>query len=55
MSELEALERDNFVRALREAGGKVSGPDGAAARLGINPSTLSSRLRALGLKSSARP
>jgi PAS domain S-box-containing protein len=52
MSELAALERDNFTRALREAGGKVSGPEGAAARLGIHPSTLSSRLRALGLKSS---
>jgi PAS domain S-box-containing protein len=50
MRELEALERANFERALREADGRVSGPEGAAARLGINPSTLASRLRALGLK-----
>jgi PAS domain S-box-containing protein len=52
MLELEQLERDNFERALHEAHGRVSGPDGAAARLGINPSTLNSRLRALGLKTS---
>jgi PAS domain S-box-containing protein len=50
MDELERLERDNFERALHEARGRVSGPEGAAARLGINPSTLNSRLRALGLK-----
>jgi PAS domain S-box-containing protein len=49
MDELLQLERKNFQRALAQAGGKVSGRDGAAARLGINPSTLSSRLRALGL------
>jgi PAS domain S-box-containing protein len=51
MAELVQLERKNFERALAQAGGKVSGPQGAAARLGINPSTLSSRLRALGLRS----
>jgi transcriptional regulator with GAF, ATPase, and Fis domain len=50
MAELLQLERKNFERALAEAGGKVSGADGAAARLGINPSTLTSRLRALGLR-----
>jgi len=50
MAEMLEFERTNFERALSQAGGKVSGADGAAARLGINPSTLSSRLRALGLK-----
>ena len=49
MAELLELERSNFERALAQSGGKVSGPQGAAARLGINPSTLTSRLRALGL------
>jgi len=49
MAELQQLERKNFERALAQAGGKVSGADGAAARLGINPSTLTSRLRTLGL------
>ena len=33
--------------ALRETRGKVSGPDGAAARLGVPVSTLESRIRAL--------
>ncbi|HEY3667275.1 MAG TPA: sigma 54-interacting transcriptional regulator [Polyangiaceae bacterium] len=51
MAELLQIERKNFERALAQAGGKVSGTNGAAARLGINPSTLSSRLRALGLRS----
>ena len=50
MRELERLERDNIERALRECGGRVSGPNGAAARLGINASTLSSKLRVLGIK-----
>jgi PAS domain S-box-containing protein len=54
MGELLQLERENFERALAQAGGKVSGPDGAAARLGINPSTLNSRLRALGLRTRSR-
>jgi PAS domain S-box-containing protein len=54
MDELLQLERENFERALLQAGGKVSGPDGAAARLGINPSTLNSRLRSFGMRSRAR-
>jgi transcriptional regulator with GAF, ATPase, and Fis domain len=36
-------------RALKTAGGKVHGPGGAAAILGINPSTLRHRMRKLGL------
>jgi transcriptional regulator with GAF, ATPase, and Fis domain len=35
---------------LSKAGGKVSGPDGAAARLGINPSTLRNRMKKLGIQ-----
>ncbi len=49
---LRALERDNLLRALEVAGGKVSGPGGAAALLGLKPNTLASRLKALGI---ARP
>jgi transcriptional regulator with GAF, ATPase, and Fis domain len=54
MAELLQLERKNIQRALALTGGKVSGADGAAARLGVNPSTLSSRLRALGLRKTRR-
>jgi transcriptional regulator with GAF, ATPase, and Fis domain len=48
--ELEALERANIVRALRATDWKVSGERGAAALLSLNPSTLSSRMRALGIR-----
>ncbi len=48
--DLRRLERDNIVRALERAGWKVAGAKGAAALLGLNPSTLSSRMRALGIE-----
>jgi PAS domain S-box-containing protein len=50
MAELEELERQNFERALERCGGKVSGDTGAAQLLGMKPSTLASRLKALGVK-----
>jgi transcriptional regulator with GAF, ATPase, and Fis domain len=37
------------VAALRETGGKVFGAGGAAELLGMKPTTLSSRLRTLGI------
>jgi len=42
-------ERVNLIHALKHAGGKVSGAGGAAELLGVNPNTLASRLRALGI------
>lgn len=42
-------ERANLIHALKHAGGKVSGAGGAAELLGVNPNTLASRLRALGI------
>ena len=48
--EWRRLERENLLAVLKASGGKVSGHDGAAALLGLNPNTLTSRLRALGLK-----
>jgi transcriptional regulator with GAF, ATPase, and Fis domain len=44
-----AKERENLLRALKSAGGKVSGAGGAAELLGVNPNTLASKLRALGM------
>jgi transcriptional regulator with GAF, ATPase, and Fis domain len=44
------MERDNLLAVLKAAHGKVTGPGGAAALLGVNPNTLASRLRVLGLK-----
>jgi transcriptional regulator with GAF, ATPase, and Fis domain len=53
VSELQDLERTNIRRALLECGGKISGENGAAARLGLAPSTLSSRMKALGVQRSS--
>jgi DNA-binding NtrC family response regulator len=50
LKELEELERNNLQRALHAAQGRVSGERGAAELLGMNPSTLRSRLKALGVK-----
>jgi PAS domain S-box-containing protein len=50
IQELESLERQNLLRALEAANGKVAGEKGAARLLGMNPSTLNSRLKALGIK-----
>ena len=36
--------------ALQQTGGRISGPRGAAALLGINPSTLRSRIKKLGIE-----
>jgi transcriptional regulator with GAF, ATPase, and Fis domain len=40
-------ERANILAALKQAGGHIHGDGGAAALLGIRPSTLQSRLKAL--------
>ena len=48
-AEVRHLEAENIRAALRQAGGKVSGAGGAAELLGIRPTTLASRIKALGL------
>jgi PAS domain S-box-containing protein len=47
--ELEQLERQNIIAALETAEWKVAGDNGAAQLLGIKPTTLSSRMKALGI------
>lgn len=49
-SELEAMERKNIQKALEATGWKVSGKDGAASLLEMNPSTLTSRMKTLGIR-----
>jgi PAS domain S-box-containing protein len=46
---LEAVERDYIVTVLRHTNGVITGPRGAAAVLGLNPSTLRSRIKKLGI------
>lgn len=50
MAELHELEVFNYRAALERAGGKVYGANGAAALLGIPPTTLASRLKSLGIQ-----
>jgi PAS domain S-box-containing protein len=50
VKELQELERANLIRALDACGWQVSGKTGAARLLGMNQSTLSSRMKALGIK-----
>ena len=42
-------ERENILAALRQSQWKVYGQHGAAALLGIKPSTLASRIKKMGL------
>lgn len=49
MEELQVLEKENILHALEATGWRVAGENGAAQLLGMNPSTLSSRIRALGI------
>ncbi len=48
-ADVEQIRRMNIIACMKEAGGKVSGKKGAAALLGVKPTTLYSRLTKLGL------
>ena len=48
-SSLEAKNVSTSLRVLRETKGKVAGPDGAAARLGLISTTLNSKMKKLGI------
>jgi transcriptional regulator with GAF, ATPase, and Fis domain len=48
--ELRDLERDNLVRALEQTKWRIAGEGGAAELLGIRPSTLRDRIKALGIQ-----
>ena len=46
---LAEAERRHLRRVLGLTGGRIYGPDGAAARLGLKPTTLQSRMKKLGV------
>ena len=48
--EMKRRERENMLAALDRTGWKIYGPDGAAELLGIQPTTLASRITRLRLK-----
>jgi formate hydrogenlyase transcriptional activator len=47
---LEEAERLHILATLKETGWVLSGPRGAAARLGVNRSTLQFRMKKLGIE-----
>ncbi len=51
-AEMRKREKANLIAALRHANWRVWGPDGAAGLLGLKPSTLTYRMKVLGI---ARP
>jgi len=48
--ELKRREKENVVAALEQCRWRVSGPSGAAKLLGVKPTTLASKIKALGLR-----
>lgn len=48
-AEVRRLERENIEQAIARAGGKIYGRGGAAELLGLKPTTLAYRMKALGL------
>ncbi|HEX5138248.1 MAG TPA: sigma 54-interacting transcriptional regulator [Planctomycetota bacterium] len=48
--DLREVERENLLRALQATGWRVGGAAGAATLLGVKPSTLRSRMAALGIE-----
>ena len=47
---LSDMEREHILKVLEKTGGKIEGENGAAAVLGLNPSTLRSRIKKLEIK-----
>jgi transcriptional regulator with GAF, ATPase, and Fis domain len=50
--ELRQRERDNLIAGLKETNWRISGPDGAAALLGLKPTTLASKMKAMKIQQS---
>jgi PAS domain S-box-containing protein len=53
-AQMREQQRANLIAALRAANWKISGKNGAADRLGMRPTTLTDRMRALQIKRPAR-
>jgi PAS domain S-box-containing protein len=50
IEDLQEMEKENIVRALAKSNGRIYGEKGAAKLLGIPPTTLSSKMKSLGIK-----
>jgi formate hydrogenlyase transcriptional activator len=51
---VESVNRERILWALHESGGRVAGPGGAAARLGVRRTTLQSRMKRLNIERAYR-
>jgi len=49
VTSLENTEREHILKVLRDSGGTISGPHGAARRLGVKRTTLQSKMKRLGI------
>ena len=47
---LDDVERSHILKVIDDCGGRIKGADNAAERLGLNPSTLRSRMKKLGIE-----
>ena len=52
---MEQMEREHILQALRASRWRLSGPQGAAARLGLKRTTLQSRMKKLGIAREGAP
>ena len=50
VASLDHVDRDHILASLRATRWRIEGADGAAARLGLKPSTLRSRMQKLGIR-----
>jgi transcriptional regulator with GAF, ATPase, and Fis domain len=48
--EMRRRERENLLAALRQTSWRIYGPGGAADLLGVKPTTLTSRVKKMGLE-----
>jgi len=47
---LEEVEKEHILRVIKICGGRISGTNGAAEKLGVRPTTLLSKMQKLGIK-----
>ncbi len=50
LDDIKRMERDIIVAALEQSGWRVHGEDGAAGRLGLKPTTRSSKMKKMGIQ-----
>ena len=52
-NQMRSLQKQNFIAALKQSNWRVSGKGGAAELLGVRPTTLTDRIKSLGIRKPA--